>query len=187
MRLAYLLPLFALTLVGCKSYNYVVPQKTPIMLVDAGQLKTFRLVDIDYSPAFSSEHVKNTYLIPDQVRKFDKDNADWAVSFCPPWLTSAAWTAGRWISAGQSPDLARWLVSANPVVVALGPQPLTSEPGGIRPITLNDQDQIVTRLLVLDHWQTPPAQFASPPPGVRTIELPNHPTLRKLFQQTPWK
>lgn len=187
MRLACVLSLMACLLAGCKSYNAVTPAATAIMLVDQGKLQTFRPVDVDYSPAFSSRHIKQMYLIPDNVRKFDKDNADWAISFSPEWHTSAVWTAARWISIGQPSEQARWLVSANPLIVALGPPPLNSTSGGIRPVTINDLDHRVSKILVLDHWQTPPAQFTSPPADVRTINLPNQPTLRELFQQTPWK
>lgn len=186
-HLTPLLPILAAALVGCKSYNSVVPQNTPVMMVDEGKVKTFRPVNIDYSPPFSSRHVTDTYLIPEDVRKFDKDNADWAVSFSPEWLRSAAWNAARWVSYGQPADLARWVVSANPTVVALGPEPAGSTPGGIRPITLNDLDNRVTRVLVLDKWQSPPTgPITAPPQGVRTIDLPNQPTLRELFQQAPW-
>lgn len=189
MRIRHVTPLLLLagSLAGCKSYNYVVPHNTPVMMVDAGTVKTFRPVDIDYSPPFSSRHVKDTYLIPDEVRKFDKDNADWAVSFSPAWHTSAATDAARWVSYGQPADLARWLVSANPTVVALGPQPAGSEPGGIRPITPNDLDNRVSRVVVLDKWLSPPTgTITAPPPGVRTIDLADQPTLRELFQQAPW-
>jgi hypothetical protein len=189
MRVRYVTPLLLLagSLVGCRSYNYVVPQNTPVMMVDEGRVKTFRPVEIDYSPPLSSRHVKDTYLIPDEVRKFDKDNADWAVSFSPEWHKSAAWAAARWVSYGQPAGMARWVVSANPTVVALEPEPAGSEPGGVRPITLNDLDNRVSRVLVLDKWQSPPAgPITAPPAGVRTIELPNQPTLRELFQQASW-
>lgn len=189
MRVRYVTPLLLLagSLVGCKSYNQVVPQPTPVMMVDEGRVKTFRPVAIDYSPPFSSRHVKDTYLIPDEVRKFDRDNADWAVSFSPEWHTSAAWNAARWVSFGQPAEMARWVVSANPTVVALGPEPAGSQAGGVRPITPNDLDNRVSRVAVLDKWLSPPAgQITSPPPGVRTIDLPDQPTLRELFQRAPW-
>jgi hypothetical protein len=189
MRIRHLTPLLlaAAALVGCKSYNYVVPQNTPVMMVDEGRVKTFRPVEIDYSPALSSRHVRDTYLIPDEVRKFDKDNAEWAVSFSPEWHRGAAWDAARWVAYGQPTEMARWLVSANPTVVALGPEPAGSEPGGVRAITLNDLDNHVSRVVVLDKWQSPPTgRITAPPAGVRTIELPNQPTLRELLQQAPW-
>jgi hypothetical protein len=187
MRASRLFPLIVLAVAGCKTYNHIVPHDTPVMMADEGRLKTFRPVDIDYSPAFSSRHVKDTYLIPDQVRRFDKDNADWAVSFAPEWNRSAAWDAARWVSHGQPTDLARWVISGNPTVVALGPHPANSQPGGIRPVTLNALENRVVRVVVLDRWQTPPnGVINSPPPGVRAIDLPERPTLRELFQLAPW-
>ncbi|HZZ42079.1 MAG TPA: hypothetical protein VFE58_04015 [Tepidisphaeraceae bacterium] len=174
--------------VGCRSYNQVAPQREAVLMVDQGKVKTLRPVEIDYSPALSSKHVKDTYLIPDEVRKFDVDTAEWAVSFSPAWLRGAAWDAGRWVSFGQPVEMARWLVSANPTVVALGAMPVGAEGGGVRPITINDLENRVSRVVVLDRWEMPPSGVISAPPaGVRTVELTGQPTLREVMEKEPWK
>jgi hypothetical protein len=183
--LAVTLALAAFT--GCQTYDHVVPHDNAILLVDEGRLRTFRPVDIEYTPAHSDRHLTDTYLIPDEVRKFDKENADWAVRYNKEWHRGAVFTAARWISQNEPADQARWLVSANPTVVAIGPNPANSQPGGIRPVTINDLESRVSRVVILDPWQKPPTGTLPPPPAnTRTLELQDRPTLRELLHQAPW-
>jgi hypothetical protein len=190
---AALLPLLGLS---CRSVDSAEPVRGDmIYLMEGATDHSFNQYTVGASSNPRSEVELNTYLVdptPDAVTSSDISNV---VKFSSAWHNERELRHSAFLLvADQDPSKTAWVLSTEPLVVAIGtrPKPPTAAQSPyVQLPTAADLNERATRVVVTD-WFTAPFQTAASARKTliheprRILDIPTAPTLAELRASHPW-
>jgi hypothetical protein len=211
--LSFLLP--ALLLPGCTTVELAGVDRTDYSLYEFGQPRVFHVASVfSHASGLPAGGRYDTILV-EQIPAADNHALlERMRNDAPAWLrlerlAQAIDELGKSVPT-EGP---RWVLSNNPLVIAIGPRPTTAPtspdagpplrgdgpvrpPGGLRLVTAADLDQPATRLFVIAKWQSRAGMMTSSrytilpgePIDALPAELPlqSPTTLKALLASHPW-
>jgi hypothetical protein len=186
----------ALLCPACRTVDTVEPVKgDPIVLLEGSDDHAFNRYGVTSASNPRKQLDLDNYLFDAGGGQVTEGNIAETVKYSPRWHNEGELKHSAWkLVADQDPRATAWVVSVDPLVVAIGTQPKppgeSQAPYVVLP-TASDLGQTVTRLVV-SPWFTAPERTAAAARQVqvheprRIIELQQPMTLEQVRAQKYW-